>query len=73
MKTYCVEVDSADWMAVRDAVFAVLQGHDLHLGSIMAYADGKTIIQHWCDQTAARDAAMALAEAGLTAREKVNA
>jgi len=70
MKVYCVEVDSTDVMAVRDAVYAVLQGHDLHLGSIMAYADGKTVIQHWCDQEAARAAAETLTRAGFTAREK---
>ena len=72
MKTYCVEVDSADCTAVRDAVFDVLQGTDLHLGSIIPCADGKTVIQHWCDRASARDAAEALTRVGFTAREMVN-
>lgn len=71
MRTYRVEVDSADFMAVRDAVLAV-QDRDLHLGSIMAYTNGKTVIQHWCDQEAARNTAKALGRAGFTAREKAN-
>jgi hypothetical protein len=72
VKTYCVEVDTMDFMAVRDALFALEQETGVHLGAITACTDGKTRIQHWCDPESARKAAQLLTAAGFPAREKPN-
>lgn len=72
MSTYYVEVGTMDVRAVRNALFVLGPNTGVHLGSIAAYASGRTVIQHWCDPEAARVTAQRLTEAGFPARSEVN-
>jgi hypothetical protein len=65
MSTYVLEVDCSDLLPVRDVALSLLQDCGLHLSAIVPLANGKTMINHWCDQDQAMKAAARLTRAGF--------